>query len=189
MPEIEKQNVAGRGGKAKLTPKRLALLALKHQLEQRLLKKQHESFHTKSIGGPEDGVKEISIRWQVANIDNLQQLRSFIDKHLRKDWFERERVIRDKLLSNIILLGWHESVLICWASKGPNEVLQNLLVHPDYRGFGIGQQAMDFIGAYIIRSKSDQSTGDPEAFYNKNGFESTGIITGRKKNINLMVKR
>lgn len=188
MAKIKQQTFSGVRRKAKLTPKRLALAALQHQLDQRLLEKQRVSFHQHSIGHSDTGNKEISLSWTVAKIEQFQEVKRFLDVHLRKDWFEREQVIRDKLTHNICLVGYHDGSMVCWASKGPNEVLQNLMVHPDYRGFGIGQQAMEFIGASIIRSKSDQSTGDPEAFYQKNGFASTGVVTGRKKNINLMVK-
>jgi len=79
--------------------------------------------------------------------------------------------------------------IIAWAVKERSGVLIHLLVDARYRGKGIGTQMMNHIKPQIIRSKTDQMTGDPKKFYEKNGYKSmSSKLIGRKKNIELMSK-
>ena len=51
--------------------------------------------------------------------------------------------------------------------KGKNNVLIHLLIDAKYRGKGIGKKILKKLNPDIIRSKSDQQTGDPKQFYEK----------------------
>lgn len=76
--------------------------------------------------------------------------------------------------------------IVGWAVKSKNKTLIHLLVTPEYRGKGIGGHLLDILNPEFVRSKSDQSTGDPLAFYEKHGFEVTEAKTGKHKNIDIM---
>ena len=66
--------------------------------------------------------------------------------------------------------------------------LIHLLVHPDCRGHGIGKEILKKLNPQVIRSKSDQSTGDPTGFYLRNGYEITREEkVGRKENISIVL--
>ena len=60
---------------------------------------------------------------------------------------------------------------------------------PAYRGRHIGGELVKRLQPDYIRSKSDQSTGDPTSFYKKLGYEVTERHAGRKRNINIMRRR
>lgn len=77
--------------------------------------------------------------------------------------------------------------IIAWGVKERSGVLIHLLVDANYRGRGIGQEMMSRLKPDIVRSKSDQSTGDPKMFYEKCGFKSISQhMIGKKKNIELL---
>ncbi len=79
--------------------------------------------------------------------------------------------------------------IIAWGVKEKSGVLIHLLVDANYRGKHIGTEMMHRINPDVIRSKSDQMTGDPREFYETLGYKvvSTQMI-GKKKNIELMSK-
>jgi GNAT superfamily N-acetyltransferase len=63
-----------------------------------------------------------------------------------------------------------DNTIVGWAVVTHKGVLIHLLVHPDHRGQGIGSQLLSLSAPTEIRSKSDQSTGNPKAFYLKHGY-------------------
>jgi len=63
--------------------------------------------------------------------------------------------------------------------------LVNALVHPAYRGLGIGKELVSHSGAREVRAKLDMSTGDPRGFYESLGFEPTNQFN-TKGNVQLM---
>jgi len=83
-------------------------------------------------------------------------------------------------------LATFENEIIGWSVKSKNETLIHLLIKPEYRGKGIGGHLLDIIDPEFVRSKSDQSTGDPLKFYEKHGYEITEAKIGKNKNIDLM---
>lgn len=88
-----------------------------------------------------------------------------------------------------ILLCFDGSKLIGWAVRQKNGSLIHLLVEPDYRGQGIGSNLLEILEPLMVRSKSDQSTGDPYKFYAKHGYEKTSDErVGKNKNIDLLTK-
>lgn len=69
-----------------------------------------------------------------------------------------------------------------------SNVLIHLLVAWDWRGKGIGARLLNTINPDVIRSKTDQQAGNPKTFYEKMGYRSSGIMTGRKGNIEMMTR-
>lgn len=76
--------------------------------------------------------------------------------------------------------------IIGWAVKSKNKTLIHLLVTPEYRGKGIGGHLLKILDPEFVRSKSDQSTGDPRAFYEKHGYTVTEAGQGKNKNIDIL---
>jgi len=68
------------------------------------------------------------------------------------------------------LLAFRGVMIVGWAVKGHNEVLIHLLISGPYRGQGIAKAMMSILRPKVIRSKKDQSTGDPIEFYEKLGY-------------------
>lgn len=79
-----------------------------------------------------------------------------------------------------------DNEIIGWAVKSKNKTLIHLLVTPEYRGKGIGGHLLKILDPDFVRSKSDQSTGDPRAFYEKHGYTVTEAGHGKHKNIDIM---
>ena len=77
--------------------------------------------------------------------------------------------------------------LIAWAVRTKLGVLIHLLVDPNHRGQGIGSHLLELLTPATVRSKSDQSTGDPLQFYVSHGFTKADTEkTGKKKNIDVL---
>lgn len=68
------------------------------------------------------------------------------------------------------LLAFRGVFIVGWAVKGHNEVLIHLLISGPYRGQGIGKAMISILRPRVIRSKKDQSTGNPIGFYEKLGY-------------------
>ncbi len=117
-------------------------------------------------------------------------LEFFFDTMLRRDYFLRRGQLAE------ILSGRHhqvyvaeiDAVLVGVAITTRGTRLVNALVHPAYRGLGIGRELIRASGAHEVRAKLDMSSGDPRAFYRALGFESTGSFN-QKGNIELMRRR
>lgn len=78
--------------------------------------------------------------------------------------------------------------LIGWAVKSKSQTLIHLLVHPDYRGKAVGTNLLKIIDPQLVRSKSDQSTGNPLPFYLKHGYKIVHKSQGKHKNIDILEK-
>jgi len=129
------------------------------------------------------------LRLRRASAGDLPALEFFFDAVLRRDYFVRRGQLED------ILRGRHhrvhiaeiDGVLVGVAITTRGCSLVNALVHPAYRGLGIGRALVEASGARRVRAKLDMSTGDPRPFYEKLGFVATGQRNG-KGNIELMEK-
>lgn len=130
-----------------------------------------------------------SLRLRRAGADDLPALEFFFDAVLRRDYFLRRGQLAD------ILRGRHhrvdiaeiDGVLVGVAITTRGCSLVNALVHPAYRGLGIGRALVHSSGAQKVRAKLDMSSGDPRPFYERLGFVATGQRNG-KGNIELMQK-
>ncbi len=61
--------------------------------------------------------------------------------------------------------------IVAWAVVEPSSTLIHLLVAGPWRGFEIGRQMLYLLNPKYVRSKSDQSSGNPRSFYEKLGYQ------------------
>lgn len=118
---------------------------------------------------------------------DLAPLTFFFDTALRNDYFMRRGQLNDMLASTChqVYIAAIDCVLVGIAITTRHTRLVNVLVHPAYRGVGIGRALLDHTRATEVRVKRDMHTGDPRGFYAALGFRSTGK-TNPKGNIELM---
>jgi GNAT superfamily N-acetyltransferase len=111
----------------------------------------------------------------------------FFDTALRRDYFLRRGQLSDMLSSpyHDVWVAELDGILVGVAITTRGTRLVNALVHPAYRGLGIGRALVCCSGAREVRAKLDMSTGDPRPFYRALGFRSTGARNERG-NIELM---
>jgi GNAT superfamily N-acetyltransferase len=136
-----------------------------------------------------DGIKFSTVTIRRAVAEDYDAIQKLFDLTIRKDVFEpRGRLISKlrKCATYVAVMGG-EKVLVGFAINETGRILIHLLVHPDYRGYGIGKKLLREANPVVIRSKSDQSTGDPKEFYLSNGYHDLCVPkVGRKKNIELL---
>lgn len=106
---------------------------------------------------------------------------------LRKDYFLRRGQLNEMLRGphHRVYVAEIDGVLVGAAVMTRGTRLVNALVHPAYRGLGIGRALVQHSGATEVRAKLDMSSGDPRGFYAALGFTSTGQVNG-KGNIEVM---
>lgn len=114
-------------------------------------------------------------------------LEFFCDAMLRKDYFLRRGQLQEMLAGqrHRVFVAEIDRVLVGMAITTRGTRLVNALVHPAYRGLGIGRALVGYSGATEVRAKIDMSTGDPRPFYRALGFQSAGEAQGRP-NIKIM---
>jgi hypothetical protein len=107
------------------------------------------------------------------------------------DYFVTRNQHKGYLHNSIVLICECEDAVVAWAVKTKKNVLIHLLVDARQRGRGIGAKMLATLNPDIIRSKSDQLTGDPAPFYEKYGYMRflPENKVGKKDNIDLMVRR
>lgn len=130
---------------------------------------------------------KMDVRVRRATAPDLRPLGFFIDAVLRKDYF-----LRRGQLEELVNGPYHEvyvaevdCVLVGLAIVTRGARLINALVHPAYRGLGIGKALVQASGAREVRAKLDMSSGDPRGFYESIGFSQTGAFNA-KGNIAVM---
>lgn len=103
---------------------------------------------------------------------DLVPLSFFFDAVLRRDYFLRRGQLADMFQSpyHTLLIAEIDHILVGAAVLTRGTRLVNVLVHPAYRGLGIGRALVQLSGATEVRVKLDMSTGDPRAFYRALGF-------------------
>lgn len=120
---------------------------------------------------------------------DLAPLEFFFDTALRRDYFVRRGQLAEILRGarHEVFVAEIDAVLVGVAITTRGARLVNALVHPAYRGLGIGRELVAASGAREVRAKIDMSSGDPRGFYRSLGFASTGE-RNRKQNIELMAR-
>jgi len=89
-----------------------------------------------------------------------------------------------------VLIALDGNHIVGWAVTTPKNSLIHLLVAGDCRGQGVGQEMLRLLNPELIRSKIDQTTGDPTEFYLERGYQlSPDPIAGVKGNIRLLEKK
>ena len=120
---------------------------------------------------------------------DIPKVLGFVDIFLRKSWFVRRKYCFDHMSESCVVLDGDK--LVGWIfidGKKVEKTLYNLIIHPKYRGRNIGRILIEKLQPKIIRSKTDQATGDPTEFYKKLGYEIVEKNQGKKRKINIMKK-
>lgn len=71
--------------------------------------------------------------------------------------------------------------IIGWAVVQSSDSMIHLLVDGNYRGKGIGSRLVKMIAPRFVRSKFDQSSGNPFGFYNKLGYRKVKRVRSRSR--------
>lgn len=129
--------------------------------------------------------------YRLAIMSDLDLIIGFVDRLLAgRDFFCPRGQHIGYFKYKTILLTFHGPDLIGWAVRQKSGSLIHLLVDPEYRGRGIGSHLLRLLEPLTIRSKSDQSTGDPYEFYRMHGYiKTTDERIGKHKNIDLLSKQ
>lgn len=105
------------------------------------------------------------------------------------DYFVRHGQHADYLKKYTVLLALVSGEIVGWAVKTHKNVLIHLLIAATFRGQHIGSEMLGRMQPDVIRSKFDQSTGDPGPFYTKLGFvKAIPERVGKKKNIEIYTR-
>ncbi len=151
--------------------------------------------------------------YRKAQMSALSEIQSFVDYWLSgrgmhekaagavNDCFISTGQHKGYLRSSTVLLAYDENKIVGWAVKHRNGSLIHLLVAYPYQGKGIGTTMLRILDPPLVRSKWDQSSGDPAQFYVKAGYKKIGNETSRPtyktpktrkaphKNIDIFVKK
>jgi N-acetylglutamate synthase-like GNAT family acetyltransferase len=146
--------------------------------------------------------QKIKITYRRARWSDLKPISQFVDfwlsgraknqgiKNAGNDYFVSTSQHKSYLKKCTVFLAESKKTIVGWAVKERTNVLIHLLVAADMRGYGIGTELLRRLNPDIIRSKTDQQTGDPGPFYEKNGYINIGAsLVGKKRNIQFMCKR
>lgn len=132
-----------------------------------------------------------SLRYRLSVLDDVEMVIKFVDRLLAgKDFFcpRGQHIGYYKYKTIVVALDF--DTLVGWAVRQRNGSLIHLLVDTDYRGKGIGTHLLKVLEPLFVRSKFDQSTGDPLKFYEDRGYEkTTDERIGRNKNIDLLTRK
>ena len=120
--------------------------------------------------------------------DDFPKILAFADIYLRRDWLIRKQYLTDRINDCIICESVDGKLLGFGIISPKTKTLINLIVHPKFRGQGIGKKILKFINPQIIHSKANQSTGDPKSFYLKNGYEIDQNALSKKSHIEILKK-
>ena len=128
-----------------------------------------------------------------ANLDDLKDIKWFVDFWLsgRGKKYNAPNVANDIFISTsqhiryidkyktyIVTL---EGQIIAWAVIQKDGSLIHLLVDGYCRGKHIGSDLLAFLKPKKVHSKSNQSTGNPAKFYERQGYIKTGTKQSRRR--------
>lgn len=104
------------------------------------------------------------------------------------DFFVSRQRHLEYLKYKTVFLAIDGTEIIGWAVKGQNDCLIHLLVAAPYRKQGVGSALLKLLNPSTVRSKTDESTGDPIQFYLKHGFTLVASKQGKNQNIDILKK-
>lgn len=121
--------------------------------------------------------RRVTLTVRPAGRGDLVPLSFFFDAVLRRDYFMRRGQLEELVSGRYhqVYVAEIDAVLVGVAVTTRGSRLVNALVHPAYRGLGIGKELVNYSGATEVRAKLDMSSGDPRGFYRSLGFVSTGV--------------
>ncbi len=144
---------------------------------------------------------EPEIKYRLANETDLPAIVSFVDFWLKgegltdkvpgsaHDYFVPAGRHLKYVTKYTTLLALLENCIIGWAVKTHKGVLIHLLTAGTFRCEGIGSKMLKLMDPETIRSKMDQSAGNPAEFYKKRGYvKSAGPAKGKNQNIEVFEK-
>jgi len=144
---------------------------------------------------------KFNIEYRLAVDSDLENIVAFVDFWLRGDglvdkvpgsacdFFVPVGRHQKYLRKYFVLLALLDNSIIGWAVKTNRGVLIHLLVAGTFRSAGIGSEMLKRMDPESIRSKMDQTAGNPAEFYAKAGYTpSPNPHQGKKHNIELFVK-
>lgn len=141
-----------------------------------------------SRGNGRDGTgRAAALTVRLARAGDLAPLTFFFDAVLRRDYFLPRGQLADMVTDAChgVHVAELDGILVGVAVTTRGSQLVNVLVHPAYRGLGIGRALVGASGASSVRAKLDMASGDPRGFYEALGFRRTGRRNARG-NIELM---
>ncbi len=141
------------------------------------------------------------VKYRLANESDLPAIVAFVDFWLKgqgipdgvpgsaHDYFVPAGRHLKFVTRYTTLLALLENCIIGWAVKTHKGVLIHLLVAGTFRHQGIGSKLLELTDPATIRSKMDQTAGDPAEFYEKHGYTRAPVpAQGKKHNIELFEK-
>ena len=143
----------------------------------------------------------MEVEYRNAEISDLNAIVAFVDFWLTgggladgvsgasHDFFVPYGRHKAYLVKYQVLLAIYGGEIVGWAVKTKKGVLIHLLVAGTFRGNGIGGEMLRRMDPDSVRSKFDQSTGDPSGFYRKQGYvKASGTRLGKRQNIDIFTK-
>lgn len=144
---------------------------------------------------------DLKIKYRLANESDLPAITAFVDFWLRgdgipdgvpgsaHDYFVPAGRHQKFVTKYTTLLATVENFIVGWAVKTHKGVLIHLLVAGTWRKVGIGSALLEHMDPETIRSKMDQSAGNPAEWYRERGYvKAAGPAQGKKHNIELFSK-
>jgi len=128
------------------------------------------------------------LNYRLANLEDLDLICRFVDWWLSgrgkskgvsgavDDYFISRGQQKKYISKYVTVICLDGPELIGWAVVEPSGTMINLLVAANRRGEGIGKQFMLLIKPKFVRSKSDQSSGNPKGFYIKLGYHEVARV-------------
>ena len=124
---------------------------------------------------------QIEVVIRHARFDERESIGFFLDCILRRDYYMKRSPL-DEVLSGIrheTFVALEGSWIVGLAILTRGDRLVNILVHPSYRGIGLGRAMLELSGAKSVRVKLDMAAGSPLGFYVKQGFQVCREQTGK----------
>lgn len=78
-------------------------------------------------------------------------------------------------------LMFFKGCLVGWAVIHPSDQLIQFLIAGTHRNHGLGSVFIREIKPYSIRSRSNQQSGNPNKFYEKNGYKFSHSVTPKSR--------
>lgn len=97
------------------------------------------------------------------------------------DYFISPSQHRRYILKYRTYLALEKDRIVAWAVLESNSTLIHLLVAEPFRGRGIGRSVVGFLYPKLVRSKSNQSTGNPIGFYQTLGYTLVARLQSRSR--------
>jgi len=139
------------------------------------------------------------VTYRVAGLVDLDKIKEFVDFWLSgrgnrvnapgavDDCFVSVGQHKAYLRRYLVVVALEDDRIVGWAVKTLKGVLLHLLVAGDQRGQGVGGELLRIMGPVSVRSKIDQSTGDPTGWYMRKGYTVCGTeCVGKNRNIKVL---